>query len=521
MLEQAGKVLSLKETPEILKLSPAERFRNALAEMGPTFVKLGQILATRVDLFPSEWIKEFEKLQDRAPVVPFELIKQQLFEDLGAMPEDVFLEFDPNPLAAASIGQVHRARLKNGNEVIVKVRRPGVDGTIESDLRLLSHLAKFIESESEELRQYRPVAIVKQFTKSLNQELDLVAECRHTERVAKNFARHQEVIIPKIYWEYTSKRINVQELIHGIPGRNLTEVDQSGLNRKKLADLGAGMVCKMILEDGFFHADPHPGNIFYLPENRIAMIDFGMVGRLSQSRRAELLDLLYGLIKIDSDMVVDILINWTGNINIVVEDLKQEIDKFIDQYHGVPLKQLDITSMLTELTDILREYRLTLPPDLTLMIKALITLEGMALNLDPGFDMAATMYPYLQKAMKAKYSIKALTQNSWKSLATGLTAISALPRDLRQLFQSARNNQLQVHVDLTRLQQFGDQLDRAASRMTIGLITGALIVGSSTIMTANSSSQMIDFHLIGFGGYVSAAIFGIWLLLSIRKSGRK
>lgn len=519
-LERAGKVLHWEEVGELARLEAPGRARRALEEMGPTFVKLGQILATRKDLFAPEWTAEFEKLQDQAPAVPFEQISQQLQEDLGAAPEEVFAMLDHEPLAAASIAQVHRARLINGDEVIVKIRRPGIRTVVEADLRLLQHLVKIIEAESPELRRFRPREVVRQFTSSLRRELDLAAECRNTERVARNFSERCEIVIPKVYWAWTGERVNVQEYINGIPGRDLEAVDKAGLNRKTLAQRGAKAVLKMILEDGFFHADPHPGNIYYLPRNRIAIIDFGMVGRLSNDRRTQVIDLLLGLVEKETGNVVDVLLDWAGNIEIDTESLKQEIDGFVDQYYGVPLKELNINSILAGLTALLRDFQLALPPDLALLTKSLISLEGMGRLLDPDFDLVQEISPFLHRAMLARYTPDALAMRGWRAVANGFDILTGLPQDMRQLLRSARSGRLQVHVDVTRLLRFGDQLDCAASRLTMGVVIAALIIGSSIVMTLDRGPVMLGLPLFGLLGFTCAAICGIWLLFSIRSSGR-
>ncbi len=519
-LERAGKVLHWKEVGELARLEQPERVRRALEEMGPTFIKLGQILATRMDLFSPEWIAEFEKLQDRVPSVPFAQIRQQLQEDLGATPEEVFAELIPEPLAAASIAQVHRAHLQDGDEVIVKVRRPGIRPIVEADLRLLQRLAKIVEAESPEMSRLRPREVVRQFTLSLRRELDLAAECRNAERIASNFTAHPEIVIPKVYWEWTGERVNVQKAISGIPGRDLEAVNQAGLDRKILAQHGAQAVLKMILEDGFFHADPHPGNVFYLPENRIAFIDFGMVGRLSFDRRTQVVDLLHGLVETEVDSVVEILFDWTGGAEIDRESLKLEIDGLIDQYHGAPLKELNISTMLSDLTTLLRDYHLALPPDLTLLIKALISLEGMGRQLDPEFDIVTEVSPFLRRAMLARYAPDALARRGWRAVTRGLDILTSLPQDLRQLLRSARSGKLQVHVDVTRLQRFGDQLDRAISRLTMGIVIAALIIGSSIVMTVEHGPVLLGLPLFGLLGFIGAAIGGIWLLISIWRSKR-
>lgn len=520
VLEGAGKVLHWKQAAELARLEPAERFRHALEEMGPTFIKLGQILSTRVDLFSPEWIDEFEKLQDQAPAVTFDAICQQLQEDLGAAPQQVFAELDPEPLAAASIAQVHRARLQDGTAVVVKVRRPDIRPVMEADLRLLARVAEITEAESAGLRRFKPREIVRQFTLSLRRELDLLAECRNAERVAGNFAEHAEIVIPKVYWPWCSERVNVQQYIDGIPGRALDAVDQAGLNRKILARQGAQTALKMILEDGFFHADPHQGNIFYLPGNRIAFIDFGMVGRLPERRRYQVVSLLHCMVEQDAPGVVDVLLDWARDTPIDTESLIVDVEAFVDQYHGVPLKGFDLGVMLTDLTALLRDHALSLPSDLVLLIKALITLEGVARQLDPDFDMVAEASPFLQRAMRARYAPEALAKRGWQAVTGSVDLLTGLPQDLRQLLRSARSGRFQLHVDVTRLKKFGNQLDRAASRMAVGNIIAALIIGSSIVMTVKGGPTLFGLPMLGTLGFIGAGLGGIWLLFSIWRSGR-
>ena len=408
-LERAGKVLGWRTPEELARLAPPARVRRALEDLGPTFIKLGQILATRVDLFRPEWIAEFGKLQDAAPAVPFPDLRRQLTEDLGDDPEAIFAGLETQPLAAASLAQVHRARLTDGTAVILKVRRPGIRPTVEADLRLLNFLAEIVEAEAPDLRRYRPREVVHQFTLTLRRELDFSSECRNAERIRHNFAAHSEIVVPRVHWQWSGERLNVQDYIYGIPGRDLPEVDAGGLDRKLLARRGANAVLKMMLEDGFFHADPHPGNVFYLPDNRIAFIDFGMVGRLSERRRYQVAVLLQRLVTRDSASVAGVLLDW-GNGTVDDERLMTRIEGFLDQYHDVPLKQLDLGGMLSELLAILRDFGLALPADLALLIKAFITLEGMGRQLDPDFNMAKEATPFLQRVLLAHYSPDAVVE---------------------------------------------------------------------------------------------------------------
>jgi ubiquinone biosynthesis protein len=520
-LEKAGRALNWTRFEELIRLDPPQRVRKAMEEMGPTFIKFGQILATRVDLFPPEWIAEFEKLHDRVPPLPFERLRSQIEEDLSGSVSEVFVEFDETPLAAASIAQVHRARLPDGQQVIVKIRRPGIRPTIEADLRLLERLVALIERELPDIRRFHPQEVLRQFKISLRNELDLLSEGRNTERVASNFADDPTIVIPKVYWEYCGERINVQEYIEGIAGRNLKAVDTAGLDRKILAQRGADAVLKMVLIDGFFHADPHPGNFIFLAENRLAFIDFGMVGSLSESRRDQVVDMLNAIVVRDAATAVDVLLDWAGDGAPSTERLVAEVGMFIDKYHGVALKQLRLGDMLTEMTSLMRDHQLTLPPDLTMLFKALITLEGTGRQLDPDFDIVSQATPLLQQASLLRYHPDTLLRKGQRNLASLMTVLSVLPQDVRRLMRLLRSGAINVHVDLSQLDRFGMLMDRAASRLTVGMVTASLIIGSSIVMTVSGGPTLFGLPALGVLGFTAAGIGGLWVLISIWKTSHR
>jgi ubiquinone biosynthesis protein len=328
------------------------------------------------------------------------------------------------------------------------------------------------------------------------------------------------IVIPRVYWQWTGERVCVQEFIDGIPGRDLPAVDCAGLDRKMLARRGAHAVLKMIVEDGFFHADPHPGNIFYLSGNRIAFIDFGMVGRLTAERRDQVIRLLLGLVNHEPARVADVLLDWTGNGAKDEDGLLLEIQTFVDQYHGVPLKQIRLGTMLTELTALLRQHRLALPPDLALLIKAFISLEGMGRELDPDFDMAGEALPMLRQAMRARYTPRAMARRGWQTVSEMLALAAGLPQDLSRLLRAARRGRLEIHIDVSHLERVGNQLDRAISRLIVGIVVAALIIGSSIVMTVSGGPSLLGLPVFGLLGFLGAAAGGLWLLLSIRRSGR-
>lgn len=521
-LERAGQALKWEHAADLARIEPPVQVRLALEELGPTFVKLGQILAGRADLFGPEWIAEFEKLHSRVPPLPLSALRTQLREDLGGEPEEVFERFDAEPLAAASIAQVHRAWLKDGTEVVVKIRRPGIRDIIEADLRLLGRLAAVAEAELPALKPYRPQLLVGELAKSLRRELDLAGECRHAERVAANLAEFPWIIIPKVHWAYTSERVNVQTRIDGVPGEQLERLTaEAGFDRTVLAQRGARAVLKMIVEDGFYHADPHPGNVFYLPGNGVAFVDFGMVGRLSERRREELLNLLLGLVERNPQAVADVLLDWTGDEHGVnLSQLETEIEAFVDQYHDAPLAELNLGQMLADVTAILREHHLGLPSDLALLIKAFISLEGMGRGLDPGFHMTTEALPMLRQVLRARYQPEVLARRAWQTLRRTMTVAEQLPHDVSRLLRNARRGRVHVGIDIAHLKRVGDQIDRAANRLTMALVIAALIIGSSIVMTVRGGPTLFGLPAFGFIGFAGAFVGGLWLIRAIWRSSR-
>jgi ubiquinone biosynthesis protein len=352
--------------------------------------------------------------------------------------------------------------------------------------------------------------------------LDLAAECRHAERIAANMQGLPFVVIPRVYWKHTSARVNVQDYVDGIAGYQLEQLTpEAGFDRALLARRGAQAVLKMIVQDGFFHADPHPGNVFYLPDNRLAFIDFGMVGRLSERRRAEVLQLLLGLVERQPQAVADVLLDWAGDDHGVnLSQMETEIEVFVDQYHGIPLADLNLGQMLGDVTSILRDNRLSLPSDLALLVKAFVSLEGMGRGLDPGFHVVNQATPLLRQVLRAGYAPKALAARSWKALRRTLAVAEQLPQDLSRLLRNARRGRVHVGIELAHLKRVGDQIDRAASRLAMALIIAALVVGSSIVMNVQGGPTLLGLPLFGFIGFGGAVIGGIWLVRSISRSGK-
>jgi ubiquinone biosynthesis protein len=501
--------------------SAPQRVRQALAEMGPAFVKLGQILSTRVDLFAPEWIEQFEQLQDHAAPVPFEAIGRELALALGTDPAVAFARLDPQPLAAGSIAQVHRAWLHDGRPVAVKVRRPGIEAVIEADLRLLGRLAERLQRDSPAIARYQPRALVRQFARSLRRELDLRMECRNAERIAASLAAEPGIVVPAIHWQWTSSRVNVQDFVEGIPGRDLRAVDEAGLDRALLARRGARAVLRMVLADGFFHADPHPGNVFYLPGNRVALIDFGMVGRLSPPRREQLAGLLHAIARRDARRASELLADWSEESMVDLAALEDDVAAFIDEFHGLPLEQIEVGRLLGDFTALMREHGLVLPADLALLFKAALSLEGLGRLLDPAFDMVSEAQPFLAALVRDRHSPRRMLHRGSASVREAMALALQLPFDLRRLLRLAERGAVTVHIDVSHFDQAWARMDRSVSRLTMGIVTAALIVGSSIVMTTRAESTWLGLPLFGLLGFLGALVGGAWLLVSILRSGRR
>lgn len=520
ILERTGRVLHWHSTSEIDQLDAPVRIRRALEELGPTFVKLGQLLATRVDMFPPHWIAEFEKLHSQVPAVSYDLLHPGLVAAIKGEPGEVFAEFDPVPLAAASIAQVYRATLKDGTPVVVKMRRPGIEDVIRADLRILEHAARLLDSEVPDSRRYDPVHIVSQFRRSLNRELDLAKEARNIDQFARHFADDPLVKIPRVYWEFTNDRVNVQEEIVGKAGVSADKLRASGLDPKLLAARGADTVLRMVLEHGYFHADPHPGNVLFLPDNRIGMIDFGMVGMLTHPRRNQIVDLLHALTRKDEQALLQVLLEWSGESEIDEDRLAYDVTELLQSYDDLQLKDVKIGALLNDITALMRDNNLLLPADLILLFKTLITLEGLGQQLDPEFHMIDHVTPFVERIIQQRYTPTALFARGRKSVREALEVVADLPRDLRHLLRDARRGRMKIDLDLKRLDHFGHQLDSASNRLTMGILTASLVVGSSIIMTVEGGPQLFGLPLFGLLGFLIAFFNSLWIIFSIWRSGK-
>ena len=523
VLERAGRILQWGEAGDVLKLDPPQRIRMALEELGPAFIKLGQVMATRVDLFPPSWIAEFEKLQAQVPPVPFDELLPELERALGRSPFEVFRDLETTALAAASIAQVHRAKLQDGTPVVLKIRRPGVRAKIDADLRLLRRVAELVESEMPEARRYRPVEVAAQFTRSLEREIDFATETRNIERFAKNFAGDPHIVIPRVYPEWTSDALLVQEHIEGIPATDPAAVDAAGLDRKVLAARGTQFFLTQILIHGFFHADPHPGNVIYLRDHRMVIIDFGMVGRLSPQRRSQVIDLLAGLARMEQEPMLDVLLDWAGDAYVDEAKLASDVNELVFEFEDVPLKNIRIGNVVRDFAAIVREHSIVLPSDLSMMFKALLTLEGLGRQYDPDVHIIEHLAPLLRNALDERYQPMELLRRGQGALSGFLNLVGSVPRDFARLLREARRGKTRVDLDLKRLDQFGSQMERTLDRGTVGIMTASLVIGSAIVMSVPEGPTLFGIPILttlGLAGYLIAFVNSVWIIYGMWRARR-
>ena len=523
VLERAGSALQWGAGTRGTQLEPQQRLRQAFEELGPTFIKLGQMLSAREDLLPPEWTTELAQLHSNVAPLPYDAIAATVERALGAAPSDVFLDIEREPSGSASIAQVHRARLPDGRPVVLKVRRPDIEAKVEADLRLLSYVAQLVESALPEARRYQPVRVVDEFRRSLTRELDLAAEARNVERFARHFKDDPYILIPRVYPQWTSSVMNVQECIDGTAGKDPAALERAGLDPKLLMQRGADAVLKMILEHGFFHADPHPGNVIYLAGNRIAMIDFGMVGRLSPTRRYQIVDLLAGIARHDEQPMLEVLLDWAGDDAVDEERLGADLSELVTDYADVALKDMRVGALIARITQIVRDHGIVMPTDLTLMFKALITLEGLGRKYDPEFRLTDRLRPFLDRALSARYAPAELGRRGSANLGQLLGLLGSVPRDVARLLKDARRGRMRVDLDLKRLDSFGRKLDGTIDRITVGIMTASVVIGSSIVMTVSSGPQVFGMPLLtvlGLLGYLLAFVNSVWIVVSIWRSER-
>lgn len=520
-LEIGLQMISRKRREKIGRLSRAERVRMALEELGPTFIKMGQILSTRPDLLPVEFIRELGKLQDNVPPFGFDQAKKIIETELGAPLQDIFMNFDETPVASASLGQVHEALLAEDEEVVVKVQRPGIRKTIEVDMEIMLHLATLMERHLEGWNVHRPTKVVEEFARTLEKEMDYTAEASHMQTFSKHFKGEHTVYVPKVYRGVTTDRVLTMEKIVGIKVSRIDLLEKRGFDKEKIAARGADLIMKQIFVHGFFHADPHPGNIFILPDNVICYLDFGMMGRIGRQTREDFADLIMGIVHQDESSAVNALLKLT-----IWDDeperglLERDVAEFMDQHFNRPLKELELGKLLHQLLDIATKHRMRLEPDLFLMIKALGTVEALGKILDPDFDITSKAAPFIRHIRLDRLHPGRITGDMIDSGTELVRLLKEIPGEIRKILKQARQGRVKIEFEHHGLEPMLSTHDRISNRLAFAIVLASLVIGSSLIVLSGIPPKWHEIPIIGLAGFVIAGFMGFWLLVSILRRGK-
>lgn len=501
-----------------LHISPAEHFRLALEELGPTFIKLGQILSTRPDLLPLAYIAELSKLQDSAPPVAWEEIHALLVDELGEEPEKIFAEINREPLAAASLAQVHAATLQDGSQVVIKVQRPNILSNIEIDLEILHDLA-VLAQRTPAGKVYNPIEIVNDFAYTLDNELDYRREGRNADKFRKNFSKDPHLYVPEVYWAFNTRRVLVMERIEGIKVDDIDALDAAGYDRGELAANCAQLIIKEVLEDGFFHGDPHPGNLIVMPGGVLGVMDFGIVGQLRANDRLSLIRLYLSAIALDADGIVDQLIRigaTNKDTDLDRASLSRNIGRLLAKYQGLPLKEFRVQEMLNEIMPLALDYHLSLPPDLWLLGKTVSIMEGNGLTLDPEFDLFAVAEQHAQRMIWQLV----LPQKNWGQVLINQGTewselVRSLPRTGNRLLEKAERGDL-FQLGFKDTDRVINGLNRLTTRLALSLLASALIISLAMLIPITAVGSIVQWIVIL--GFLGAAGLGVWLLISMQKS---
>ena len=503
-----------------------------LEELGPSFVKLGQLMSTRADLFPPEYIEEFKKLQDSVPPVPFQEVKTVIERETGRPLPETFEDFQEQSLAAASVGQVHLARLRSGEKVAVKIIRPGIDRQIREDLRLMYFLAERVEKSFEMGRVIGAVNLVKEFERNIVRELDMLIEAGSIDKFAKNFEKIEEIYIPKVYWECTTRSVLVMEHIEGIKMDQVEEIRARGIDPKEVAMIGLRSFSRQLMEFGFFHADPHPGNTIVMYDGRVSLVDFGITGYLDEEMMRQIANLFLGYAEHDYDMIMDALTD-AGLINedMDLKAFRSDLKDMSESFFGRSLQHISVRDVYDQLMDLILKYHIRLPRNLLLLLKTFIQTEALGKILGSDASILEVTRPFAKELLKRGYDTRSIVKNLDREARTASGYARSLPRFLNDILRQTAAGKQKIELRHSGFEQLQSHIEKGINRLTVGIIISASIVAAAMIL--NSGQKILEFTTSAFGlqtvsltaalgfiGYAVATLLGIWLVISILRSGK-
>lgn len=512
-----------KESKRLSKeYTRSQRIRMAIEELGPAFIKLGQILSTRYDILPSDIVKELSYLQDNTKKFEYHEAENIFKQELGKNFEEIFEDFDQNPLAAASIGQVYKAKLKGGQWVVVKIQRPNIKKIIEKDLDILINLSQIVDEHynKSNIISYRNV--IDEFSFFIRKELDYTYEALNCKRFREMYSNDGRVTIPKIYWEYTTRKVLVMEKIDGVKLSNIEIIEEKGLDKKKLGELGAKVFMNQVFIHSIFHGDPHPGNILVINENNIAFIDFGIVGFLDNVTQEFITNLLRAGVDKNVDKIIDNLYKMNAldkNTNEI--DLRKDLYYILNYYYNIPISKLNFSEVFNELMKLTYKHRIRIPTQLTLLIKSIVTIEGIGKKLDPDFSLSQISNDVLKDVAAKKFKIKTNLISLLSYFADNVDNIKGLPRSINRILDKIEKNQVKINMHHEGIEGLRKEINIMTNKIALSLMISALIVGSSIVIQSSKEPQIFGVSTFGFIGFVISGILGVYLIFSILFTFRK
>lgn len=497
-------------------IKPEVRLRRILEKLGPTFIKFGQVLSVRPDLIPKEYLKELEKLQDSVPSFPFSDVRKIVETEFGKKLEHIFHEFDRNPIASASISQVHRATLKTGEKVAVKIQRPDVKKIMETDIEIMFYLAGLLEKHFDNIGKYRPTKIVNEFREWTEKELDFRIEARNAKRFYQNFRGSKTVHIPKVYDELTSEKVLVLEFVEGIELHNLKAIKKENIDFNKIIKNGFEAIMTQVFVHGIFHADPHPGNLIIRKDNSIAFVDFGIVGYFDERLKNKSIDLLYGIVGQNEELVMDTLVSMGLEGNPTdYEELKSDISFIIQPLQHSSIKDIKISKILEDILDIAIKHKLKVPAPFVLFGKTIITLEGLALEYDPNFKLAETAKPFVEKLVARRknplYAWRTFVHNADRYRKF----FEEFPEKTERALDKIQKGTIKVDIEDTDIKKLSLEIDRSSNRIAYGLLIAALLITSAILIQVEKGPSILGMPFLSFFGFFFASVLLFILFISI------